>query len=272
MPFGGSRSGSTSASTHWPSSMTTLANEQKSHMNAPEVLVLPETAIRAALHRPEFQPGPTITAEASKRALSYNHESRRRAAEADLPSSTSPEELLRSLGLRLELRRATPEELPRVAELCQRTNQLNATLARTEAADLRRYLSAPESIDIRVAYLEDRFGDYGLIGTAVIEPAQSGHRLREFAFSCRAMGRQVELAMLSYIGSLLAAQGSELLTIEFLPTERNDQLLKILGEAGFTACGQPQADGTEPLALRVNHAVVPPSWLEVHTDLDGHRR
>jgi FkbH-like protein len=232
-------------------------------MNAPEVLVLPDSALLAALSMGEFQAGPTLTEEAANRASSYKAQSQRVAA-AD---ASSPEQFLASLDLRLDLHRAKPEELARVAELIGRTNQLNATLARTGLPELQRYLTAPAELDVRVAYLSDRFGDYGLIGVAVIERDGNDFRLRELAFSCRAMGRNVETAMLTYLGRALRGAGDgTALVVDFLPTERNGELRKILEGAGFT--GHEQGTGVIAFAAPLASVGSPaPSWLAINTDL-----
>jgi FkbH-like protein len=221
-------------------------------MNAPAVLVLPDTDIMAALTMPEFEPGPAITSEAGARSTMYRQQARRSEVEA---ASASPEVFLRSLDLRLDLHPPSGDELTRVAELIARTNQLNATMQRTSLAELRAAVEGGGSIV--VACLSDRFGDYGLVGAAVTAVEDDSLRLVELAISCRAMGRSVEHALVAELVGQLGPGRN--LVLDFVATERNGELRRILGEIGFVPSGSH--DGVEALALEGGAAVAVPEWL-----------
>jgi len=124
--------------------------------------------------------------------------------------------------------------MSRVHEVLERTNQLNAVLRRSTSADLQNYYTRPDKFEIEAARLQDKFGDYGLIGVAVAEKLGPEWRLVELAFSCRSLGRQVERALLNHLSRLAVAAGARGLAIDFVPTERNGQMLKILSELGFS--------------------------------------
>ena len=56
-------------------------------------------------------------------------------------------------------------QLPRVAQLTQRTNQFNFTTVRRTEAEIQQILTA--GLECRVVEVSDRFGDYGLVGVMV---------------------------------------------------------------------------------------------------------
>jgi FkbH-like protein len=146
-----------------------------------------------------------------------------------------------------------------VAELLQRTNQLNATGRRTDLAQLQ-LIHGSAGAGIVVAGAADRFGDYGLIGTATYHDDAGERTLGELAFSCRAMGRGIEGAVLTYLADHAGAAGLEQLSVSVVETSRNAEIIRILGEAGF----EPGPDGTHRRGLsgeRVADAY--PAWLDV---------
>lgn len=228
----------------------------------PEVRVFADTDIIRALTLPEFQAAPHLTSEAEARAQSYRQQAQRNASEKSRGDMT-PEQFLHSLGLEVQIRMASDEDLPRVAELLQRTNQLNATTQRTDLAELARLHRTPGS-GVVVTSAADRFGDYGLIGAATYTDQGATRVLNEFAFSCRAMGRGIEGALVGHLVDVARADGLEELEIAVIETTRNAEIIKILDAAGF----RPHANAIRrrPLATaRSEH----PAWLAV--DEEGGR-
>lgn len=231
--------------------------------NAPEVLVLTDQELLSALDRPEFEPLGELTAEAATRATKYVEQARRESAESQ---AGSLESFLMTAGLELSLRRPEPGEVGRVFELLQRTNQLNATLRRTSREQVEAYYADPARYEILIATLKDKFGDYGLIGLAVTERDGAAWQLLEFAFSCRAMGKQVERALLLHLAQGAKAQGAARLQIDYKPTDRNGQVREILESVGFAPHGA--ADGEVIVLVRgLGEADPPlpamPGWLAI---------
>jgi FkbH-like protein len=167
-------------------------------MNAPGVTVLAETEINDALKMTLFEPIGVLTEESVTRALMYKEQAKRAAAEA-MADPANVTEFYKSCAFKLNVRRPELAAIGRVEELIQRANQLNATGKRTERNDLQRYLADPSRYYIATASLNDRFGDYGLIAVCIAERKGSDWEVIEFDFSCRAMGKLVEHALLSHM-------------------------------------------------------------------------
>jgi len=113
------------------------------------------------------------------------------ARQALATSVTTPAEYLRNLQVTLVYRCDSREQLTRLAELCNKTNQFNLALRRFNQADLAKRLRRRDSCVVSVQ-LRDRFADSGVI--AVIVAARHGEQLvvEELCVSCRALGRQLE--------------------------------------------------------------------------------
>ena len=72
-----------------------------------------------------------------------------------------------------------------------------------------------------------------MVGISIIEKSNHIWTLKELAFSCRAMGRKVEHALLVEIMNEAFKSKISSLSMEITITDRNEQILKILEELGF---------------------------------------
>jgi FkbH-like protein len=216
----------------------------------PEVHVFPETAIAEAPDWFMFHPSGDLSTESLSRVQMYREESQRSAAQAEFGADTDAfARFLHSSELRLETREAKPSELSRVAELLVRTNQLNATLKRLEAAEVVGYHESDRRA-VHIVKLGDRFGDYGMIGTALSELHDDELGIVELALSCRAMGRRVEDALLEEVIGHAADSGMRVVSIEVTRTSRNQQIFEALTRVGF-APDRSDADGIERWSLEL---------------------
>src|SRR5262249_34219263 len=97
-------------------------------------------------------------------------------------TTTSLDEYLRSLGVRVELGRCTDADLPRVAQLFQRTNQFNVTARRHDAALLAQRMADPRW-RLYTLRAGDRFGDHGLVATAIARVEADAWTVESFLMS-----------------------------------------------------------------------------------------
>ncbi|WP_419809446.1 HAD-IIIC family phosphatase [Sphingomonas sp.] len=94
----------------------------------------------------------------------------------------------------------------RIAELINRSNQLNYTQSRTTEAEVAARIQDIDYYEVLGVFVWDRYGYYGLVGVAVY--AFRTRRLEHFAFSCRIMHMGVEdatIRMLAERGYRLSA-------------------------------------------------------------------
>jgi FkbH-like protein len=172
------------------------------------------------------------TGEDRRRADMMADEGRR----SELRSRLDPKEFLASLRLRVRVFRAGEEHLARVAQLVNRTNQFNLTTIRRDQAELRRLMGTP---GYRVYGLsaEDRFGDYGLTGAAIVHDRESSCAIDTFLLSCRVLGREVETAFLAALARAASARGRREIAARYLPTAKNAPAADFLPRHGFVDDG-----------------------------------
>jgi FkbH-like protein len=118
-------------------------------------------------------------------------------------SAASPDDYLRSLDVRLVYAVDRPEHLPRMAELCAKTNQFNLSLRRMNEVELARALQAEDTRIVTIT-LTDRLSDSGIVGLVVGCRDGDALRIAELCVSCRALGRRIEDTMLTQAVRLLA--------------------------------------------------------------------
>lgn len=211
------------------------ANRAEVGANAPGVTVLPLPTDASLYCRTLAQlwrfDTPHITTEDQNRGAMMQAEQQRQQQKKGTGDLAS---YLRSLQLRAEMRLASPAELPRVAQLTQKTNQFNLSLKRRSLAEVQALLPTHS---IYVVEAADRFGDYGLIGVCIL--GRNGAQPNEFVLdtflmSCRALGRGIEEAILQSLRTIVAQHGSQRLIAPFVEGPRNQPFRDFLSRSGLT--------------------------------------
>jgi FkbH-like protein len=149
---------------------------------------------------------------------------------------------LESLETELEIRRARPDDLPRVHQLFTKTNQFNVTTIRYSQSDVERFAASPDH-ELWVARARDRFGDLGTIAVMLLARDGSTLSIDSFLMSCRAMGRGIETALTNHLKSRLEANGARELRARYAPTAKNKPVETFYEDQGFRLV--ETADGGE---------------------------
>ncbi|MCA9157244.1 MAG: HAD-IIIC family phosphatase [Planctomycetales bacterium] len=205
-----------------------------------------------------------VTDEDRQRAERYTQELRRgEAREQDV----SLEQFLSKLNLQVNFLPLSEERLERGAQLTQRTNQFNFTTRRRTAAELRQWCAAAQT-DAFMVDASDRFGRYGLVGLVLYELEDATLRVDSLMLSCRALGRRIELQLLSELCRV--AQHRDCLHIELplIETDKNqparDFAERTLGAFCDSSRLRATAEGTrlyrmtaEQLAMAVHESRQP---------------
>ena len=125
--------------------------------------------------------------------------------------------------------------LPRVAQLVGKTNQFNLTTRRYDLAQLMQFEST-KAAWTQWFRLQDRFGDYGIVGVLIALPVLDDPDLWHidtWLISCRALGRGLENAMFRCLLAAARKRGIKRLGGVFIPTEKNSQVADLYSRLGF---------------------------------------
>jgi FkbH-like protein len=112
-----------------------------------------------------------------------------------------------------------PEVIPRLSQMTEKTNQFNLRKKPMSEADIAYRTNDPSHVVIAYGY-SDQFGDEGIIGLLILEDKKDEIFIETFLLSCRALGRSVEVEMLSDARKYAAKSAIPLTTI-LVATSRN---------------------------------------------------
>jgi FkbH-like protein len=185
------------------------------------------------------------TDEDRRRAAMYREESDR---ERFRTSAASLRDYLAGLGIVATLAPVRESDVPRVAQLTQKTNQFNLTTIRYQERDIRDFAAAPDA-RVLTLHVRDRFGDAGLVGVAIIRIEGPSWRLDTLLLSCRVMSRRIEFAWLGALAADARAAGAQELRGEYRATPKNGVVRDLFAEAGFSCVATDDARSEWRLSL-----------------------
>lgn len=149
-------------------------------------------------------------------------------------------EYLASLNMVLTIKVNDTSQIPRIAELTQKTNQFNLTTERYTEDEIREVMDGLRVYSLSV---KDRFGDNGLTGVCIISQWDVPQYaiISVFLLSCRILGRGIEYAFMDYIMKDLKKLKYLHVYGEYIPTQKNKQVENFYSDLGFKRCeGDPQ--------------------------------
>ncbi|MEM9200693.1 MAG: HAD-IIIC family phosphatase [Actinomycetota bacterium] len=210
-----------------------------SHFEVAEVRnAVPEVRVLQVPEEPTEIPG-LIGRSGLFRHLKVSAEDRERTkmmlaegARKQQQDTLSPEDFLASLGLTLEYFEPGDDHIARVAQLTNKTNQFNLTTIRRTEGDISRLIGSDDH-EVRAIRVSDRFGDYGIVGVAIMERAAQRWAIDSFLMSCRVLGRGVETALLASIAEDARNAGAEVLEGRYVETIKNGQVADFYQRHGF---------------------------------------
>lgn len=217
--------------------------------SCPEVLVLQLPADQAEIpvflrHVWALDANPS-TDEDRKRAQLYRENQHRNALRERV---ATVDDFLAGLQLSVDIAPPQPEELARVAQLTQRTNQFNCTTRRHTVAEIRSRCLGANQEWCAAVHVKDRFGDYGLVGVVGGGAEREALVVDTFLLSCRVLGRTVENHMLRYLGKMALEQSLVRVDVNFRSSSRNQPARAFLDRA---AGGWQQPGDEETWVYRI---------------------
>jgi amino acid adenylation domain-containing protein/FkbH-like protein len=143
--------------------------------------------------------------------------------------SMSLGDFINGLALDIQIRPIKSEDLSRVAQLTQRTNQFNFTTRRRTEHELQALSATSEILTVTVS---DRFGDYGLVGVILYKRQIGLIDVDTFLLSCRVLGRGVEHRMLAHLGEIARENRLGWVDLRFTRTEKNKPAYDFIEKVG----------------------------------------
>ena len=140
---------------------------------------------------------------------------------------------LKSLEMAIDCGPFQAEQLPRIVQLIQRSNQFNLRTQRFSEADCERYMLDTSGSVTLSARLQDRFGDYGLISAVCCDVEDRRLKVREFVMSCRVLKRGVEEHLINYLFNEGRKRGLVGIEGEYIQSSKNAMVKEFYKWFGF---------------------------------------
>lgn len=169
-------------------------------------------------------------------------------------------------GLGIELYVISPDEytLPRLVQLNARTNQFNMTTRRYTMQEMEG-MNAAENYEVIGFKAKDKVGDYGLIGSVIIEKNEEHENvwyIKNLLMSCRVMSRGIEDAIITFIVDRAAAAGIVSLRGEFIPTMKNKIVMDFYKNHGFAK--RSSSENITVWELNDMEYIVKTPWISIY--------
>ena len=191
---------------------------------------------------------------------------RQLAAAASLRAGfASQQDYLRSLGLKVRLQRDATEQIGRIAELTNKSNQFNLTTRRLMPGDVARLMQA-EGATVYSFAVSDRLAEHGLTGVLITEDEGDAVLVHTFLMSCRVIGRGVEFSVWKRVLDDARSRGKTVLRAAYVPSAKNAQVADFFDRLGLPLTAQGD-DGSRHYQAEVAQVQLADSnWVEI---IDG---
>jgi len=159
----------------------------------------------------------SITQEDKEKGHMYAQQRKRRELQE---FSSDITKYLRALEMVVTIKKDDLTSVPRIAQLTQKTNQFNMTTRRYSEQETECFAAGDRHMVVS-AKVEDKFGDNGLTGLAIVEKGKDQWRVDSFLMSCRIIGRGVEDAIIAYVVEEAKKEEAKSLVGEIIPSKKN---------------------------------------------------
>jgi FkbH-like protein len=181
-----------------------------------------------------------------QRSARYREEARREITKTQF---TNVNDYLKSLSMQIRLERFNSFNLPRIAQLIQRSNQFNLTTRRYGEAACEAMMKDTTFWPLTLK-LADKFGDYGLISVVILNPADEELEIDEYLMSCRVLQRGVESFAMNNIFAYAARLGVKRVVGHYIATTKNDMVKDFFKGFGFEKVCETGGGSKWSLAVR----------------------
>ena len=172
----------------------------------------------------------SISNEDAERTKLYQIEAERAK---DYQKFTNEDDYLKNLEMLSNIQPFNKFNIPRIAQLSQRSNQFNLRTVRYTEGDIERISNSNDYVTFSFT-LEDKFGDNGLICVIILHKKNEKTLFIDSWFmSCRVLKRGMEIFVLNTIIRFAEENGFKKIIGEFISTPKNKMVESHYLELGF---------------------------------------
>lgn len=172
---------------------------------------------------------PSQTDEDANKLQMYKAQIQRKDAEQTIGNI---EDYLKSLELEISVYIDDLEQISRIAQMTQKTNQFNLTTKRYTENEIQLYMNAHNTSVIAIG-VKDKFGDNGIVGLSIVNYIAEQAIIDTLLMSCRVLGRNIEYKFMDIIIETVKEKNISFTQAEYLKTLKNVQVSDFYDKLGF---------------------------------------
>jgi len=166
--------------------------------------------------------------------------------EADRSSAHDLKDFLAGLNMSTAYGTVQEVDIPRVAQLINKTNQFNPTTQRYSLEQVTEFCKDGANTVLQFR-LVDRFGDNGLVSTMIMRPAGAEPGVLDidtWVMSCRVFGRELEYEVMNIAVEKARERGAAVLRGKYIQSPKNAVVQDLYERLGFTRLDSGDRDTT----------------------------
>lgn len=160
----------------------------------------------------------SVTVEDLERTKVYQENAQRNLTQHEF---VNEHDFLKSLNMKSKVDTFNKFNIPRVAQLSQRSNQFNLRTIRYSEIDIQNISQSQDYFTFAFT-LEDKFGDNGLISVVILKKREKAVFIDTWFMSCRVLKRGMEQFILNSITDFAFQNGFEKIIGEYIMTNKNE--------------------------------------------------
>lgn len=172
---------------------------------------------------------PKETKEDLEKVKMYKAQVARTEAEQSI---SNIEDYLKSLELCITIYVDDENEIARISQMTQKTNQFNLTTKRYAETDIENFIKDENKMVLAIG-VSDKFGDNGIVGLAILQYQNELAFIDTLLMSCRVLGRNIEYKFMDIIIERLKQKGVAKINANYLKTLKNEQVADLCDRCGF---------------------------------------
>jgi FkbH-like protein len=177
-------------------------------------------------------------------------------------SFTSVDDFLKSLQMQAVVTEFVPEQLERIVQLMQRSNQFNLTTKRYSISDCSEMMKNREFLTFSVS-LKDKIGDYGLISTIILKFQNDEMHIDQWLMSCRVLSRGIEQMMMNTIYQIAKSKKMKKIIGLYIPTSKNGLVKSFYEQFQFEKISE-NTDGCIVWEKDLQDAVTEKTYIKIN--------
>jgi FkbH-like protein len=152
---------------------------------------------------------------------------------SEIQETMSEEEFRKSLNLRIEVFAAQKQHFARVTQLINKTNQFNLTTVRRTQDEVEELAASKDALVLGMD-IKDKYGEYGLVGIAILRKQDKICLIDTLLMSCRVLGRGAEDTFVAKLAEAAKILECSEMRGKYVPTAKNGMVKDLYKRFNFS--------------------------------------